>query len=212
MLLSEIITDMRGKLFDPAPGVGWSNTDLIGYVNEALRATANVKPDMYTIQAFVPVVTGNTQQIPDDGVALLDIDQNETGRVVTQVDDALLDEANRFWPRATQVAEVQHYSADPRAPRRFKVFPPNNGAGSIQILYGAVHPALTALTDTILVPDSYQYALTCHALSQAWSKASKRQDPQKAQAMVVEWAQAIGMKSKAQVAVAPKVSVSEGAA
>jgi hypothetical protein len=189
----------------------WSRSELVGYLNEALTATANVKPEMFTVQEYVTLVAGNTQQLPAGGIALLDIDQNSTGRVVSQVDDALLDGANRLWPRATQQAEVEHFTADPRAPTRFKVFPPNDGTGSVQILYGAVPAALSGSSgEDIPVTDNYQAPLTNYVLGKAYAKNSKKQDLAKSASYMQQWGMLIGMKSKAQVAVAPKVNVTEG--
>ena len=122
----------------------WSRAELLGYLNEALRATAFVKPDMYPVRDFVTLAAGIAQELPADGVALIDATDNEaTGRTVTQTDLALLQEENRFWPAATQQAEVENYAADPRTPRRYYVFPPNDGTGSVRVTYGAVPAALT---------------------------------------------------------------------
>ena len=190
----------------------WSRPELLGYLNEALRATAFVKPDMYSVRDFVTLVAGIAQDLPADGVALLDATDNEaTGRTVTQTDLALLQEENRFWPAATQQAEVENYAADPRTPRRYYVCPPNDGTGRLRVTYGAVPPTLTGSSgEDIPVPDSYQNALTNFVLAKAYAKNSKKQDLTKTSAYTNEWRLALGLKSQAQVAVAPKVAQSPG--
>ena len=190
----------------------WSRPELLGYLNEALRATAFVKPDMYSVRDFVTLVAGIAQDLPADGVALLDATDNEaTGRTVTQTDLALLQEENRFWPAATQQAEVENYAADPRTPRRYYVFPPNDGTGRLRVTYGAVPPTLTGSSgEDIPVPDSYQNALTNFVLAKAYAKNSKKQDLTKTSAYTNEWRLALGLKSQAQVALAPKVAQSPG--
>jgi hypothetical protein len=189
----------------------WELHELVGYLNEFMAATANIKPDMYTRQEFVTPVAGISQIIPTDGVALLDIIQNASGKVITQVDAGLLDEANRFWPAATQTSIVEHFAADPRDPRRFNVTPPNDGTGSIQVLYGAVPPDATGSSaEDLPIAPSYLAPAINYVLGKCYAKTSKRQDLVKAQAYMSQWAASIGMKSKAQVAVAPKVAVSEG--
>lgn len=211
-ILVQTITDEASTLLLDTARRTWSADDLLGYLNEALRATAFVKPDMYTVQdAFTPAA-GVLQSLPSDGVALLDITQNLTGRQrnITQVDESLLEEANRFWPAATQQAEVEHFTADPRNPRRFRVFPPADGTGSVQILYGAVPPALTYEAEDLPVPDSFQTILLDFVLARAYSKNSKKQDLAKASYYRQNWAAALGLKSQAQVAVAPRVSQSPG--
>ena len=195
-----------------ADHVTWSEDELLGYLNEALRATAFVKPDMYTVREFVTLVAGIEQALPAAGIALIAINRNANGRVISVVDRQLLDECNRFWPAGTQELTIEHYTADPREPRRFTVYPPSNGASSVEILYGAVPAALTDPDDEIPVPDSYQNALISFVLSKAYAKNSKKQDLTKSAAAMQDWARAVGAKSAAQAAVAPKVVAQPGVA
>lgn len=201
---SVILNSAATTLLDAA-GITYPAADMLGYLNEALRATAFVKPDMYTKRTNVTLAAGVLQSIPTDGVALLDIQQNVSGRMVSQVDLQLLDEASRFWPAGTQQAEVEHFTADPRNPRQFKVYPPNNGTGVVEVLYGAVPPTLATAADTLVVPDSYQNALTNFVLSKAYGKNSKKNDLVKEANAMNAWRTALGLKSQAQIAVAPKV-------
>ena len=204
------ILDEAAVLLLDVAGRTWSPDDLLGYLNEALSATAFVKPDMYTVQNFVNLAAGVLQNIPDDGVALLDITHNATGRVVTQVDKSLLEEANRFWPASTQELVVEHFTVDPRNPRRFTIFPPSNGYSQVEMLYGAVPPRINYPSEQIPVPDSYQAALVNFVLSRAYAKNAKRQDLTKSAKFWQDWAQMVGMKSQAQIAASPKVDASPG--
>lgn len=210
MILAQIIIDEAATLLLDKAHRTWSLADLLLYYNEALRATAFVKPDMYTVDNFLTPAPGVQQNLPSDGIALLDITENAGGRVVTQVDEGLLEEANRFFPRATPQAEVEHFTADPRAPRRYRVFPPNDGTGSVRVLYGAVPPQANYDTEELPVPDSFQTVLLDFMLSRAYAKNSKRQDLAKASYYRQNWAAALGLKAQAQVAVAPHVSQSPG--
>ncbi len=187
-------------------------SDLVPWLNEALAATAAVKPDMYTRKVFFTPEIGTSQTIPDDGVAMLNATFNEvSGRVITIVDGALLDEANRFWPAATREVDVHHFAVDARDPRRFEITPPNTGTGSIQILYGAVPPEVTGSSgEDIPVSPNYGPILSCYVLGKAYAKNSKRQDLAKAQSYMNQWGALVGLKSKGQIAVAPRVSSQEG--
>lgn len=208
-----LLSGVSATLLDVARRT-WDYPELVGYLNEALRATSFVKPDMYTVQDFVTLAAGIAQSLPAGGVALIDISDNEvSGRAITQTDLGLLQEENRFWPAATQEVDAENYAADPRTPRRFYIFPPNDGTGSVRVTYGAVPDALTGSSgEEIPVPDSYQHALTDFVLSKAYQKNSKRQDLAKAANYMNEWRLALGLKSQAQTAVAPKVAVSPGVA
>lgn len=213
MLVSDYLTTLRERLFDPAPGAGWSDPELIGYLNEATRATCLVKSDAYVLQADITVAAGVVQELPAAGVALLDISENTVSkRRVTQVDRALLDEENRFWPAATQEVDVQHFTVDPTAPRRFYVTPPNTGTGSVKALYGALPVALATAADTVLVQDIYQPALVAYAVSRAYLKPSTRKDPQASASAFNEWATMVGAKTKTQAETSPRTAQAKGVA
>lgn len=212
MIDASTILDTVYKTLQDTRRVTWTEDEVLAYLNEALRATAGVKSDMFVVQGFVTPVAGISQQIPSDGVAFMDITHNQaTGRVVTQVDKALLEEASRFWPAATQQAEAEHFTFDPRYPLLYTIFPPNNGAGSVFLKYGAVPPELTTVYQSLDVPDSYQDALVNFTLYRCYAKNTKDQDLAKSMACRQMWGSALGLKSQSLVAVAPKTSESPGA-
>jgi len=190
----------------------WGRNLLLGYLNEGLRATVFLKPDAYPVQTFIPLVSGIAQSLPSDGVAVINATDNEvSGRGISQTDLALLQEENRFWPAATREVDVENYAADPRTPRLFYVFPPNDGTGSIRMTYGAVPPALTGSSGEVLpMPDSYQNAMINFTLAKAYGMNSKKQDLAKSAAYLNDWRASLGLKAQAQVAVAPKVAESPG--
>lgn len=208
-----LLSGVSDTLLDTARRT-WDYPELVGYLNEALRATSFVKPDMFTVRDFVTLAAGIAQDLPEGAVALLDISDNEvSGRAITQTDLALLQEENRFWPAATQEVDAENYAADPRTPRRFYIFPPNDGTGSVRITYGAVPDTLTGSSgEEIPVPSSYQTALTNFVLAKAYAKNSRKQDLTKSSAYMQQWGALLGLKSTAQIAVAPKVAVSPGVA
>ena len=208
MLASDIIAPARHTLLD-ASGVAWSDAELLAYVNEAIRDSVAAKPDIYPVSGEIPLTAGIVQNLPAGGVLLIDITHNVgTGRTVTVVDLPLLQEANRFWPAATQQAEVENFAVDPRTPRKFLVSPPNDGAGRVFGTYGGTPAALTATTDTFPLLDIYQPAITSYVIGRAYAKNSKRQDLAKAATYRQQWAQALGAKSVATSTTVPRVSQS----
>ena len=140
---STILDSVSGTLLDTAERT-WSADEKLGYLNEAMRATAAARPaDFYVVENPLTLVAGVIQNLPVDGILLIDIPRNsDGGRIITQVDKGLLDEANRFWPAGTQEAVVEHFTFDPRNPRRFVAYPPNDGTGVVDLVYGAVPPQI----------------------------------------------------------------------
>lgn len=211
VIVDDIIDSVAITLLDTAHR-GWSRAEIVGYINEALAATATAKPDFYTVEEDIALAAGITQVLPEKGVSLFDISINAVSKaVVTQVDRSLLDEANRFWPAATQETDVEHFAADPRDPRRFNVTPPNDGTGSVTTTFGAVPDRVTGSSgEEIPVTGNYLAPLVEYVLAKCYGKNSKSQDLVKSGAHMQRWGTLIGLKAKAQVAVAPKVAVSEG--
>ncbi len=209
IIAATILDSVAGTLLDTAHRT-WSADELLGYLNEALRMTAGAAPTMFTVQDFISMQGGTLQELPDDGIELIDVTRNFTGRVVTQVDKGLLDEAERFWPRATQVPQVEHFTLDPRNPRRYKVFPPNDGFGMVEVLYGAIPPQVMYDSEEIMIPASYQTPLINFILAKAYMKNSKRQDLGKSQGFLQQWGQGLGLSSQAMNAIIPKVAATPG--
>lgn len=209
-----VINNVARTLLDTAFRT-WSRAEHVANLNVAQRLICgDYKLDAYPKREFVTMVAGIAQDLPADGTALIEITDNEaSGRSVTQTDLAILQEENRFWPAATQQTEVENYAADPRTPRKFYVFPPNDGSGSVRITYGAIPPELTGSSgENIALSDAYQYPIERIMLSMAFAKNSVRQDLSKSQAFINEARLALGLKSQGQVAVAPKTSQSPGVA
>lgn len=208
ILASTIVNSVSGTLLDTANRT-WTADELLGYLNEALSTTAGSKPDMFVVQGFLTPDAGPLQTLPEDAIELIDVTRNFSGRVITQVDKGLLDEAERFWPVATLVPQVEHYTFDPRNPRRYKVFPPNDGFGLIEVVYSAV-PVFATIDDELDIPASFQTPLTNFVLAKAYMKNSKRQDLAKSQGFMQQWGQELGLSASAMNAVMPKVSATPG--
>lgn len=210
MLASDIIDDVRQILIDD-DSVEWSDADLLKILSDAGRQVVTFKPDAYPIRDWVSMVIGTNQELPAGGVAVMDISQNYVSqRSATLVDKELLDHENRFWQAATGERDVQHWCSDPRDPRRFDITPPNNGQGRVLMLYGGTPPQLTARGDTVVFTDPYKYPLTCFCLHRCYAEQSRKGDSTKSQQWLQNGLQALGIKSTAQVAVAPKVTANPG--
>jgi len=214
ILAATILDSVATTLLDVAHRT-WPTLELLGYLNEAMNATAAARPaDFYVLELSTALVAGVIQELPDGGILLIDVPRNTGGRIVTQVDKSLLDEADRFWPAATPQAQVESFTFDPRNPRRFVCFPPNNGIGMVDLVFGSVPPALTYEngSEEMPCPDSYQTPLTNFVLAKAYAKNSKRQDLVKTSSYMQMWGQALGLESQAIAAASTKVASAPGTA
>jgi hypothetical protein len=202
---------VRTTLLDAAKRT-WPDAELLEYLLEAIRATCSAKTDTYTVRAAIPLVYGTRQELPAGGIAIFDAYENDaSGSMVTLADRELIDHQNRFWPTATHEIDVQHWSADPRDPRRFTVTPPNNGYGAMWALYGAV-PDDIIISDEIPLEDTYLPALNLYVQAKAMAKNTQRQNVGKAESLMAQWRQALGLEANAKAAVAPSIGRSTAGA
>lgn len=206
-----ILDSARGTLLDAA-ATAWSQADLLKYLNEAMEATALVKPDFYTKDQNVEMAEGSEQVLPDDGLQTFDLRFNAySGEVVTLVDRELLDETNRFWPITDRQRDVQHFSVDVRDPKRFSVSPPNDGTGEVRALYGALPPEVEIgeIGEPLSVSAKFEPILISYVLHRAYMKNSKRQDLTKAAFHKQQWAADLGLGTRSQIANTPKATPQE---
>jgi len=211
ILASAIIASDRRILLDPSPGVTWTDATLLLLMSEAERAICGVKPEAYTVRAAVAMAAGTHQILPIGSTAVLDAYENTaSNRRVTQVPRGLLDSANRYWPNATQEAQVQEWTQDSRDPLRFEVFPPNDGTGNLNMLYGFTPPQITATAQVINLPDIYEHAIKCFILGECYAENTVRQDLTKASYYRTEWQKMVGLRTQAQIAVSPKSTTPAG--
>lgn len=204
MLAFVLVNQARVTLIDTQK-VTWSDAELLAYLNEGRRHAVMLKNDALPVRADVALVAGSAQSIPAGAVALLDIVANTaSGAPCTVVDLEMLQQSNRLFFAATQETDAQHWATDTRDPRRFYVSPPNNGSGSVLMLYGSV-PADVALNEDIVFTDAYQYTLECFVLARAYAKDTRRQDLAKAASYMQRFEQSLGLRSQTQIATAPNV-------
>jgi hypothetical protein len=213
VLVSSIITSAALTLVD-TENVTWSQAELIRYLNEGMLETAQVKPDLVPLEATLTLVAGVSQELPDTGLALIDIlrNGNASARVITEVDQQLLDECYRFWPSGTQETTIEHYTVNPALPRKFNVYPPAVAGTEVVATYGMIPTPVSATGDTLPVLDVYQAPLIQYVLYRAYAKNTKRQDLTKSAAARQEWARSIGARATAQAAISPKVATQPGVA
>lgn len=210
VLVTTIIERVAKTLIDDAM-VGWTEPELYDYYNAAQSAVVNAKPDAYTVQELVSLAAGVVQETPADCVSLLAIYYNSNGAVINEVGLDLLNQANRNWPARTPDAIVDEVIIDKRNPRRYLVNPPNDGTGSVMMLYGADPPeaAVGSPSTAMALPDIYQNALWAFTLSLAYAKNTKRQDLVKASSYMQLFNQFVGIRAAAQIAQAPKLENQE---
>lgn len=181
--VSNIITRAQNILLDPAPGVFWVTAELIDYLNTGVGSLISLKRDVnLKTTPFTLVINDPHQTLPSDGVQFVEIVRTLTGAIngVIQIDKNHLDHADPSWP-VSSAAGIQYYMSDSRNPKQFWVYPTPANTQQVELVYCAVHPAVTSTSDTLTIDEIYELPLTYFVISMAYSKNSKRQDITKAQ-------------------------------
>ena len=166
-------------------GIRWTSSELVGWVNDAQREIALLKPDASATNATVTLVDGTKQTIPAGGNRLLSVIRNMSaasagngGRAIRIVDKEVLDAQTPSWhdPAATGAAAhgtlVKHYMYEESDPRTFYVYPGVSGNAYIEIVYSA-NPATVTASDDISLPDIYATAIMNYVIYMAYMKEAE---------------------------------------
>lgn len=199
--------------------VRWTSEELFGWIREACRQIALLKPSAVSKHVEIALVEGVLQSIPQDAVALVRVTRNllsasgasprEGGTAITPATRHSMDSLIPGWtdpnviPFSDRVAHVIQDMADPRA---FYVVPGNDGTGRIEAIVAVMPPEMADPADPldvdsyeaeVPVPDIYEAAVTDYVLYRAFSKdAALPGSAARAMAHYQTFAQAIGVKAQ----------------
>jgi hypothetical protein len=182
-----ILARVQRKLLDET-GQQWTTTELNADFGAALRFVIIRKPDAYTVTARHQLSEGVRQSIPTDALALIAVRANmgedgiTEGDAVTFADLEVMNRCEPAWRRHPQSNVVQNYLHDPRDPRVWYCYPPQQFPPHYVELTASTVPAYTDFGTAIPVDDVYEEAIYLYLLGNAYLKNSKRGDATKATA------------------------------
>lgn len=150
--------------------VRWEESELLEWLNDGQRVIARgPATDAYVVRDTITASAGTVQNLPDDGIRLIDVIKNvSSGRSILQADYAIADTLSSSW-RKLPVGEAQNYFYDERNPKQFEVYPPQSGDEQIEIIYNA-QPGDATTNGTIAIDDMYADALIDYVVYRALSK------------------------------------------
>lgn len=175
---NEIITRISIDLGNPEK-TKWTETELLGYLNEAQRTVVLVLPESNMVSTTINLVEGTKQTLPTDGYRLLDITRNmgnngtTPGNAVRAIERSTLDQTTPNWHTANPDSEVEQFIYDIRNRKTFYVQPPqpSSSRGSVEVIYAQI-PGDVAIGDTIALDDIYQPAIVAYMMYLAYMKDS----------------------------------------
>lgn len=198
-----------------AAGTRWTNEELIGWLNEGYQAVVQIKPDASSINASLNLETGTRQQIPSDGLRLINVVRNtapasdKLGILVTT--RRALDTTRRSWHADDKSVNIEQFVFDEQDPTHFYVYPPADSGAEVEIIYSSVpepHDITLGLdslkADKIKLNDSYAPVLTDYILYRAYSKdAEHAANLNRAQMHMQAYMGALGQKVEVSRMISP---------
>jgi len=172
-LTAQNIMDRASMIIQDLTNVRWPATELINWVNDCRRAIAAVRPDIYSTATTLTLAAGAQQQIPADGVRLMDIPRNVSGPAITLTKRGFLDQQNPSWHQMTAASTIMHFMLDERYPSNFWVYPPATTSAQVEIIYQQAPTDLTASSTLSVFENAYTGAMVDYVCYRAFSKDSE---------------------------------------
>ena len=189
------LIERAGTIIQDETNIRWPKDELLKWLNDGQREIVLHKPSAYPQEGIEALSSGTRQNIPSDGVSIIDVPRNETGsyRSIRIVEREILDAQRPNWHSDSPAQEVQHYIFDPRNPKTFYVYPPNDGTGRVRVVYAAA-PTDISQSDTITIDDIYANALLDYIIYRASSKdADYALNDRRAEAMYRTFLNSLGV-------------------
>lgn len=154
MTPATVIVEVRKLLQDTLAPFRYSDSDLLGYVNQVVKRVALIRPDLFTIIGDVSLAANQVlQNLPAGAHRLVEIYNVKDGNAVTEVEREVLERAYPVWhtdPPGIPVNFMRH----PRNPIKFFIYP-RPAAGTIVVAEYSLQPSTYASGDTLPLPDIY---------------------------------------------------------
>lgn len=197
MTPQDIITTARYLVQDLGTASGiyrQEDAELLGYVNEAIKEVATLRPDLFTTIGDLTCTTGKVEQGVTflDAQALLDVMCIHDGQAITPMDRKALDLFMPAWRQST-AGPAEHWAPIEGDPLRFLLYPPAPEGQVLDVRYVRI-PTTYALADTIGdLPENYAPALADYVVYRAEMKDDEHVNANRAAAHYTAFKTKIGV-------------------
>lgn len=212
IIVQTVVNNARVLLQDTdAGGIRWTDPELLAWFNEAAAEVVRIHPHANAKNIIHPLVAGTRQQIPDNGVQLLNIVRNvaangQPGRVIRIVDHSVMDNERPDWHIDAPESVIKRYTFDMQDPLRFYVYPPSDGTTSVTLVYAAAPDIVNSMASPIPIPDIYAAPLTNYICFRAWMKqVGDPESEKRAASYLALFNNALGAKKAAEDSSNPNV-------
>lgn len=193
MTPSELIVESRRLLNDTVSPYRYSDAMLLGYVNQVLKRTAVLRPDLFGMVGDITVTPDNTvQSLPADAHRLIDIFQVKGGNTVTEVDRETMSRTHPSWMSDTAGTPV-NFMRHVRNPTKFFVYPKPTASVVLVGEYAVAPPDYTINQTITAPPPSFFGALVDGVLFLASSVDDEHVNTGRAKVFLDSYTQQLGV-------------------
>lgn len=198
------------KVLQDGQYVVWPEADLIYWINDGLLRLVQLKPESNAEHEELQLTTPGCQyDIPSDSIQFLSAVRNlPDGAAINYADKQHLDAFDPAWmqPRFGGTGEkvVKEYAFDPKSPRKFYVYPYNNGNGSIEIVTSKVPTRIEDAEDELPCDDVFAPALIDYVLYRCLDSQTQHRAKEDAKRYWEAFLITLGLDSEVDTAHDPK--------
>lgn len=193
MTPQEVITQARVLINDDNVLMPqrFSDTEMLGFVNQAIKRAAMVRPDLFIISEDVtPTADQVEQELPTSVTRIMEVHRVVNGSAIGEVDKETMDRSAPDWTLEDSGTPV-NWMRHPRNPRRYYLYPAPSTGTEISVEYIEV-PSDYALSDTMILADSYRSAMIDCVVYLAEVVDNESVESERAKAFYTSFLQSLG--------------------
>ena len=158
MILDAVIAEVRKMLQDTSTNAvlqRYSDAELLGFANQALKRIAVLRPDLFAKIAEFTTTAGEVlQTAPSDSLRIMEVFRVKDGAAIRETNRLTLDQTYPDWANDDPGATV-NWMRHPRNSNRFFIYP-KAPAAQILIIEYSQSPKTYSLGETVeLLADAY---------------------------------------------------------
>ena len=156
MTPADVIVEVRKLIQDTLAPYRYSDTDLLGYVNQVLKRVALFRPDLFgSITTVSTTADTPIQTLPSGAIRLIDIFQVVGGNAVTEVDRETLSRTLPGWMAEASGTPV-NFMRHVKNPEQYFLYPKPTSGVELLVEYAkspsayTINQTISELTDAYL--------------------------------------------------------------
>lgn len=199
MTPADVIAEARHLIQDTKPPYRYSDTMLLGFVNQTLKRMVVLRPDLFAVVAEFPTTPNVAlQSCPNDSVRLIDIFQVKDGNAIVEVNKETLDRTVPNWQNETAGNPV-NFMRHVHNPNKFFLYP-RPATGVIVIgEYAQTPPTYGLSADITQLADAYFPIVVDGTVFLAESIDNEHVNSGRAKLFQDSFAQALGVSLQSRV-------------